>query len=73
MLAVDDGRVVRDAGDGARLVGHHRAGGQAGGDCFYAGLNISPARVYQFGTEVPAAGTKAIGSIPHRLVGAVLI
>jgi len=44
-----------------------------GGDYFYAGLDISPARVYQFGTEIPAAGPKAIGSIPHRLIAAGLI
>ncbi len=46
---------------------------KVGGDYFYAGLNISPARVYQFGAEPPIAGSKAIGSIPHRLVAVGLI
>jgi hypothetical protein len=46
---------------------------KVGDDYFYAGLNISPARVYQFGAETPEASPKAIGSIPHRLVAASLI
>ena len=46
---------------------------KVGGDYFYAGLNISPARVYQFGAEPPVGGPKALGSISHRLVAAGLI
>jgi hypothetical protein len=46
---------------------------KVGGEDFYAGLNISPARVYQFGVEPPSEILKVSGSISHRLVAAGLI
>ena len=46
---------------------------KVGGEDFYAGLNISPARVYQFGIEPPAEILKVSGSISHRLVAAGMI
>ena len=42
------------------------------GTYIYAGLELSPARVYQFGAAAPAP-TRANGLIPHRLVGEGLI